>query len=157
MSTQLKCFEEFQLGEKTVSRGRTVTEADIVNFASFTGDWYPLHTDLEFAKKSQFGERIAPGMLVLSLATGLFSPEHITKWAFVAFYGMDRVRFTAPVKIGNTLHVELEVIEKQDRGEHGGVVSFRESVINQREETAAVCSLKLLIAKRSEVEARRSV
>jgi len=144
----MKYFEDFQIGEKIITRGRTVTEADIVNFASLTGDWYPLHVDVEFAKKSQFGERIAHGMLVLSLASGLFSPEYILKWAFIAFYGMDKVRFTAPTKIGDTLHVELEVIDKEDKGEKSGVVSFREEVKNQRGEDVAVCTTKLFIAKR---------
>ncbi len=130
-----------------MTRGRTVTEADIVNFASVSGDWYPLHTNIEFAKESQFSERIAHGMLVLSLATGLWSPEPLSQWAFIAFYGMDRVRFTAPVKISDTLHVELEVMEKQDKDEHGGVVNFNHLVKNQRGETVSACTLKLLIGK----------
>lgn len=144
-----KYFEEFQIGGKIITRGRTVTEADIVNFASFTGDWHPLHTNAEFAKETQFGERIAHGMLVLSLATGLWSPEQVTKWAFVAFYGMDNVRFTAPVKIGDTLHTELEVIEKEDKGKHGGVVSFNHLVKNHKDEIVSTFILKLLIGKRS--------
>ena len=144
----VKYFEDFQVGEKIVTRGRTVTEADIVNFASLTGDWYPLHVDVEFAKKSQFGERIAHGMLVLSLASGLFSPEYVLKWAFIAFYGMDNVRFTVPTKIGDTLHAEWEVIDKEDKGKKNGVIAFRQSIKNQREEDAAICIMKVLVAKR---------
>jgi Acyl dehydratase len=143
----MKCFEDFQTGEKIVTRGRTVTEADIVNFAAFTGDWHPLHTDTEFAKKTQFGERIAHGMLVLSLASGLFSPEYILKLAFIAFYGMDKVRFVAPTKVGDTLHVILEVTDKEDKGEGKGVVTFGETVKNQREENVVICQIKFLIAK----------
>ncbi|GAF86639.1 unnamed protein product, partial [marine sediment metagenome] len=64
----MKYFEEIQVGDVEVTRARTITEADIVNFAAFSGDWYPLHTDVEYAKKGPFGERIAHGMLVLSVA-----------------------------------------------------------------------------------------
>jgi acyl dehydratase len=144
----MEYFEDFQIGEKIITRGRTVTEADIVSFAAFSGDWYPLHTDIEFARKSQFEERIAHGMLVLSLTSGLWSPEYVLRWAFIAFYGMDKVRFVAPTKIGDTLHVEMEVIDKQDKDEHSGIVSWRESIKNQREEDVAVCIMKVLIAKK---------
>jgi len=67
----MKYFEDFQVGETVVTRARTVTETDIVSFAALTGDWYPLHTDVEYAKKGPFGERIAHGLLVLSIANGL--------------------------------------------------------------------------------------
>jgi acyl dehydratase len=143
----MRYFEDFQVGDKIVTRGRTVTEADIVNFAALSGDWYPLHTNIEYAKETQFGERIAHGMLVLSLASGLFSPEYVLNMAFIAFYGMDKVRFTAPTKIGDTIHVELEVMDKQDKDKYGGVVSFRESVKNQKEENVALSVIKFLIAK----------
>ena len=139
-------FEDFQIGDKLITRGRTVSEADIVNFAALSGDWYRLHTDQEYAKKGPFGERIAHGLLVLSIASGL-NPPYDT--AVVAFYGMDNVRFTAPTKIGDTIHVESEVVDKQDKGELGGVVSWRQSVKNQKGEDVAVSIMKGLIAKRT--------
>lgn len=140
----MQYLEDFQVGDKTVTRGRTVTEADIVNFAAFSGDWYPLHTNIEFAKKTPFGERIAHGMLVLSVASGLMP---LYDMAIVAFYGMDKVRFMAPTKIGDTIHVELEVADKQDKGELGGVVSLKQSIKNQGGEDVAVSMVKVLIAK----------
>jgi acyl dehydratase len=142
----MKFFEDFSVGERIKTRGRTITEADIVNFAAFSGDWYPLHVDAEFAKKSLFGERIAHGMLVLSATSGLMP---LTDMAIQAFYGMDRVRFAAPTKIGDTLHVELEVLEKQDKGELGGVVTMQSNVRNQRGENAAVSTLKVLMQKQA--------
>ncbi len=89
----MKYYEDFEVGYVDTTRARTITEADIVNFAAFSGDWYPLHTDVEYAKKGPFGERIAHGMLVLSVAVGLMP---LYEMAIVAFYGMDKVRFTAP-------------------------------------------------------------
>ena len=141
----IKYFEDFAVGEVTVTRARTITETDIVNFAGLTGDWYPLHTDAEYSKRGPFGERIAHGMLILSIATGLMP---LYDMAIVAFYGMDKVRFTAPTKIGDTIHVELEVVEKQDKGDIGGVITLKESVKNQQGEDVAVSTKKVLIAKR---------
>ena len=141
----MRYYEDFEVGNVEVTRARTITEADIVNFAAFSGDWYPLHTDIEYAKKGPFGERIAHGMLVLSVASGLMP---LYEMAIVAFYGMDKVRFTAPTKIGDTIHVELEVTEKQDKGDLGGVVSLKESVKNQRGEDVALSTMKVLIGKK---------
>ena len=141
----MKYFEDFTTGEIAVTRARTITETDIVNFAALTGDWYPLHTDIEYAKKGPFGERIAHGLLILSIANGLMP---LYDMAIVAFYGMDKVRFTAPTKIGDTIHVELEVVEKQDKGDIGGVITLKESVNNQRGENVALSTKKVLIAKR---------
>jgi 3-hydroxybutyryl-CoA dehydratase len=141
----MRYLEDFKIGDVETTRARTITEADIVNFAAFSGDWYPLHTDVEYARRGPFGERIAHGMLVLSVATGLMP---LYEMAIVAFYGMDKVRFTAPTKIGDTIHVELEVIETRDKGDIGGVIVLKESVKNQRGEDVAVSTMKVLIAHR---------
>lgn len=140
----MQYFDDFKEGQKIVTRGRTVTEADIVSYASISGDWYPLHTNVEYAKNTPFGERIAHGMLVLTVASGLMP---LYELAIVAFYGMDNVRFMTPTKIGDTLHVEAEIMEKQDKGEIGGVVNLKQSIKNQKGETAASMLMKLLIAK----------
>jgi 3-hydroxybutyryl-CoA dehydratase len=142
----VKHFEDFQVGDVyRSSRGRTITEADIVNFCMFSGDWYPLHSDVEYAQKSPFGERIAHGLLVLSVASGLMP---LYDMAIVAFYGMDKVRFVGPTRIGDTLHLVSEVLEKQDKGDLGGVVTLIQRIRNQRDEDAVVSTWKVLIAKR---------
>lgn len=140
----MRYFEDFAVGEKTVTRGRTITEADIVNFAAFSGDWYPLHTDVEYAGKTIFGERIAHGLLVLSAASGLFP---LYDMAIVAFYGMDKLRFLGATKIGDTIHVEMEVKECK-RKEYGGVVTLEQTIVNQRGEAVARADLKILIGFR---------
>jgi 3-hydroxybutyryl-CoA dehydratase len=141
----MQYYQDFKVGEVIKTRGRTITEADIVNFAAFSGDWYPLHTDAEYAASTPFGERIAHGMLVLSAASGLMP---LIDWAIVAFYGMDRVRFVGPTKIGDTIHVEAEVAETKDKGELGGVVTFQQTVKNQRGEDLAIATIKVFIASR---------
>ena len=93
------------------SRGRTITEADLVQFAALTGDWHPQHADAEFAAQSRFGERIAHGMLVLSYSVGLvaFDPEEV-----VALRGLDGLTFKRPVAIGETITVEAEVEDAKE-------------------------------------------
>ena len=140
----MRYYDDFQLRERILTRSRTVTEADIVMFAAFSGDWHPLHVDEEFAKKAFFGERIAHGFLVLSVASGLMG---LADMAILAFYGMDRVRFMAPTKIGDTLRVEMEVEEKVDRNEKEGIVTLKTTVKNQKDEAVASMEMKLLMGR----------
>ena len=140
----MRYYDDFQLNDTIVTRARTVTETDIVMFAAFSGDWHPLHTDEEYSKKAFFGERIGHGFLVLSVASGLMG---LAEMAVLAFYGMDRVRFLAPTKIGDTLKVEMEVADIDERSEQSGLITFKTTVKNQVDEAVAVMDMKLLIAK----------
>jgi 3-hydroxybutyryl-CoA dehydratase len=137
-------FEDFKVGQKEVTRGRTVTEADVTMFAALSGDWYPLHVNEEVAKKSIFGGRIAHGFLVLSIASGFVTPYEV---ALIAFYGMDKVRFTGPTRLGDTIHLETEVIELKDKGDLG-VLSSQWRIKNQRDEDVAVLVTKVAVAKK---------
>lgn len=103
-------FEEFVVGEKAISSTRTVTEADIVMFASLTGDFNEIHTSAEFAKGSLFGQRVAHGMLGLSFAVGLAVQMGFMRTTVEAFRSVEW-EFTAPIFIGDTLHIEFEVAE----------------------------------------------
>jgi 3-hydroxybutyryl-CoA dehydratase len=141
----MRYFEDFQAGDKIVTRGRTITEADVVMFSAVSGDWHPLHTDVEYARKGPFKERIAHGFLVLSVASGLLPLSEI---AIIAFYGIDKLRFLAPVKLLDTIHVDFETVEKQEKDERGGVVTFRQTVRNQRGEEVAVGTMRTMIARR---------
>ena len=141
-----KFYDELTVGMKSKSRGRTITEGDIVLFSAFSGDWYPLHTDKEYAAQTSFGQRIAHGMLVLTIASGLMKME---PGVIVAFYGIDKVRFIAPTFIGDTLHIEMEVLEKTDRGTDQGVVTFKKNVVNQRDEIVCTVILKILLNKKN--------
>ena len=141
----MKYFDDFEIGEKFTTKGRTITEADIVMFAAFSGDWNELHTNAEYAKTGPFGERIAHGFLVLAASSGLMPLEEM---AVLAFYGMDKVRFLGPTKIGDTLHVEMEVQEKQEKNEKSGVVSFKSSIKNQKKEDVAIFIMKLALHRK---------
>jgi acyl dehydratase len=124
-------FEDFELGRESITPGRTITEADIVNFAGLTGDWYELHTNIEYAKSTAFGQRIAHGALIFSIASALSVRAMPPGSTLIAFYGVDRLRFVRPVFIGDTIHVRETVIAKSDRDASSGIVDTLSEVTNQ--------------------------
>ncbi len=144
-----KYFDDFVVGEAGISSGRTITEADIVNFAGLTGDWYELHTNKEFAANGPFGQRIAHGALIFSIATGLALRMDPPSEALIAFYGLDHLRFVKPVFIGDTIHVRQTVLEKTERDAGSGVITARSEVINQRDQIAVSYTAKVLYKRRA--------
>ena len=151
MSSEKSYLEDFEIGEKVVSPGRTVTEADIVMFASLSGDWNELHTNAEYMKDSPFGQRIAHGMLTLSIASVLgMRASGRPPVEVLAFLGMDKVRFVAPVFIGDTIRVESEVIEaRPSKSMPGaGILKFKNTVKNQRDEDVATWETALMVSMR---------
>ncbi len=137
-------FDRIELGDRTQTVARTITETDIVQFAMLSGDWFPLHIDTEYAATTIYGERIAHGMLVFSVAIGLVT---LTPPYVAAFYGIDRLRFVGPTKIGDTIHVETEVLEKQPRTSAVGVVTHKLLVKNQRGDDVIVATTKIAVAR----------
>ena len=128
-------FEEFEIGDVVISPARTVTETDIVLFAGLSGDYNPLHTDIEFAKGAIFGQRVAHGLLGLAMASGLGMRLGFIEGTAEAFRELSW-KFSRPIFIGDTIHIKAEVAEKKPmRRLGGGMVTFNVVVINQREET----------------------
>jgi acyl dehydratase len=140
-------FEDFQEGMELETAGRTITEADIVMFASLTGDWNPIHVDAEYAKNTIFGQRVAHGLLTLSVMSGLLMRLGFLEETVVAFYGIDRLRFTNPVFIGDTIRARAKVVEKQDRGQFG-VVKIEASVEKQTGNVVLNCILRVAVKKK---------
>ena len=128
-------WEEWAIGAEFFSSARTITEADIVNFAGISGDYNPLHIDEEFCRNTQFGTRIAHGPLVYSIATGLIFQLHLYDDTLIAFLGFDSLKFTKPVKIGDTVRVRIEVLEKRETSKPDrGIMKRLLQVINQRDD-----------------------
>jgi 3-hydroxybutyryl-CoA dehydratase len=151
-------MEDYTVGERFVSPARTITETDITMFAAMTGDWHPLHTDVEFAKNYFFGERIAHGMLVLAVGSALIfrlGPNVSLPKSFVAFYGMDSVRFVGPVKIGDTIHLEAEVTELRKKDDKYGIIVAKNFIKNQRNEDAVIYTTRALVGRRPQEEAAK--
>ncbi|MHB8491464.1 MAG: MaoC/PaaZ C-terminal domain-containing protein [Solirubrobacteraceae bacterium] len=138
-----------EIGERFATRGRTITETDVVQFASLTGDMHPQHTDAAWASQSRFGSRIAHGMLVLSYALGLMplDPDRVVALRRVA----DAV-FKQPVHLGDTIHVEgkIDSVKTVDDGHALVVAQWR--ILNQDGSVVARACVELLM-RRGPVEA----
>jgi oxepin-CoA hydrolase/3-oxo-5,6-dehydrosuberyl-CoA semialdehyde dehydrogenase len=152
-------FEDLEVGHSLLTHRRTVSEADIVNFGGVSGDYFYMHFDAIAAKDTQFGQRIAHGYFVLSAAAGLFvSPA---PGPVLANYGLDNLRFVAPVAIGDTIRARLTCKRKVDRnrtdeqGRGQGVVAWDVQVTNQRDELVASYDILTLVQKRAVDEAPR--
>lgn len=138
-------FEEFILGDSITSAGRTVTEADIVAFAGLSGDWNAIHTDVEYCKETMFGERIAHGLLGLSIASGLATRLGFIEGTVIAFMGLDW-KFRGPIKIGDTIRLRAEIAEKKPMSRlGGGLVTFNVEVLNQRDEVCQKGTWTMLV------------
>ncbi len=127
-------FEEFTEGLPIRTRGRTITEADLVAFAGLSGDFNPMHTDARYAETTQFGARIAHGALVFSIATGLAYQLGVLEGTVIAFLGFE-MKLRAPVYIGDTIRVEASVSKRRPLpAAGGGIVTLDVKVLNQKDE-----------------------
>lgn len=141
-----KYFDEIAVGERLISRGRTITETDVVNWCAVTGDWHVLHSDRHYAARSRFGQRIAPGLLVYAVGAGLGVPADAD--SIIANYGTDYLRFLAPTLIDDTVHLEAEVKEKRVRNDgNAGVVGIEWNIVNQNGVMVLTSKLNILVAR----------
>lgn len=151
-----KHFEELRIGDTLVTHRRTVTEADVVNFAGISGDYFYAHMDDIAAKDSIFERRVAHGYFVLSAAAGLFVDP--APGPVLANYGLESLRFTKPVYIGDTIQAKLTCKQKTAKetppgGIPQGVVAWDVEVTNQANETVAVYTILTLVRRLVEVTA----
>lgn len=129
-------FEEFNPGDKIITAGRTVTESDIVSFAGLSGDYNQIHVDAEYSRKSMAGQRVAHGLLVLSIASGLAVQTGMMEGTVIYFREITEWKFVKPVMIGDTIHAVVEVKEKKEMRRIGaGSVLMELDVQNQHGET----------------------
>jgi acyl dehydratase len=129
-----KFFDEFDIGETWETAGRTITETDLVLFASWSGDNHPLHTNEEYAKTTQFGTRIFHGPGAFALATGLEVRLGFKDGTAIAFLGMTW-NLKAPVMIGDTIRVtETVAAKRESKKPDRGVITFDVAILNQRDE-----------------------
>jgi 3-hydroxybutyryl-CoA dehydratase len=139
-------FEDFQPGLKVTSAGRTITEHEVAAFAGLSGDFNQIHTDAEFARATPFGQRIAHGLLGLSIASGLAVQTGILGANVIAFREVGEWKFVKPIFIGDTIHVEMEVAQtKAFPRLGGGLVTILAHVNNQAGETTMKGSWTVLV------------
>lgn len=151
MSKETLYFDDFVVGESFLSPARTITETDVVNFAGLSGDYNALHVDNEYAKNSLFGGRIAHGLLGLTVASGLFTMTDLNRKmasSLLALLGINSWRFLGPLKFGDTIHLEIEIVSKEKTSKPDrGIVYFKRKVVNQRGEVIQEGTTPMLILR----------
>lgn len=139
-------FDDVEVGQRWTSQGRTVTESDVSQFASSTGDFNPLHVDHEFAAQGPYRKPIAHGLLGLSWVAGLGSTSPLMRT--VAFTAVRSWEFLAPIYFGDTVHVETVCVEKNGRGRKAGQILWRRKLINQKGQTVQQGQFETLVSVR---------
>lgn len=149
----VRYYEDLEVGDEFLSPARTITESDVVNFAGLSGDYNALHTDAEFAKGTLFHQRIAHGLLGLSIASGLFTRTQLAlslQPTLLAFLGLTW-KFSAPLFMGDTIKVKIRIKEKREtKKKDRAIVVLERIVINQKEETVQEGETTLMIARRQD-------
>ncbi|NTU29766.1 acyl dehydratase [Brevibacillus sp. HB1.1] len=152
ISEQILYFEDFEVGTCFTSPARTITEADVVNFAGLSGDYNALHVDAEYAKSSIYGERVAHGLLGLAVSSGLFTRTELNRRmapSLIALLGIQSWRFLGPLKIGDTIQLEVEIVEKEETSKPDrGIVFFKRKMLNQRGEVVQEGTTPMLIRRK---------
>lgn len=148
-------FDQYEIGSRRRTTGRTITEADIVLHAGQTGDFYPHHMDREWCATQPFGRRVAHGTLVLSVAVGMTAGDINPR---AMSYGYDRIRFVKPVFIDDTIVVETEIVAKHDHPkapERLGRVDEQVTVRNQHDEVVLSLVHLYVVEKRARPSSAR--
>ena len=144
-----KYYDQLSVGDVFAgTRGRTVTESDIALFSAVSGDWNPLHNDAAFAAEGPFGTRIAHGLLLVSMMTGM---APISGQAVVALYGFERVRFIHPVLLGDTITYRSRISRLLPKGDHRGLADLDFEIINQHGSVCVAGTIKILLHKSPDV------
>jgi len=147
MSNRGMFFEEFEVGQQITTLTRTITESDVVSFAGVSGDYNLIHTDAEYSKSTPFGQRVAHGLLILSIASGLAMRTGVLEGTTLAFREISEWKFTRPVFLGDTVHVVMTVKEVKALPRlKGGSVLIGIDVRNQNDETTMKGDWVILVA-----------
>ena len=141
-------FEDYTDDLEMVSAGRTITETDIVQFCMLSGDWNQLHCDAEFAKTTPFGQRIAHGLLCLSVGTGLGGSMGFIEGTAIAFLGLTW-KFVKPVLIGDTIRLRVKLNKKRAVSPEAGMVIVDAEILNQHDEVTAKGEWTVMVKRRA--------
>jgi len=149
-----RTFDDFVIDEEIVSGARTVTETDVVNFACLSGDFHPEHMNEEYARKGPLGERIAHGLLIMSMATGLLNQTGAFEGTSIAILEV-AVRFIKAVKFGDTIRAIQKIVGKKETSKPDrGVLTSRITVLNQEDQVVLEADLVALLYRRGFVPIR---
>lgn len=145
-------FEDFTEGKEFISAGRTITETDVVLFASITGDNNAVHTNEHFARQTIFGGRIAHGLLSLSMAQGLLQRLGILNETGMAYLSVSDCRFLAPVRLGDTVYCKATVVGRREtKKADRGIITFQLALFNQKDEEVLSSEHAMMVKRKSNV------
>jgi acyl dehydratase len=151
--TDPKYLEDLTAGDAFTSAARTITESDVVAFAGLSGDFNPIHTDVEFARDTPYGQRVVYGLLGLSILTGLLDRTGLFSGTAIAMLGIRDWTFTAPLFIGDTIRFRLTIVDvRRTSGGDRGVVQRYFELINQRDEVVQKGHIDILVRAREKAE-----
>jgi len=143
-------FEDFHRGQVFDSTGRTITETDLTMFSMLSGDWNPIHADAEFAKTTRFGQRVVHGALGIALATGMLHQLGVFDKSAVAMMSLQNWTFTAPIFVGQTLRLRMEILETEPgASQRVGRVNRRLQLIDQTGAVIQDGTTDVLVLKRA--------
>ncbi len=144
-------WEDFAVGDRIETGSRTITETDIVTWSGLVGDWNPVHVDVEHAKLSPFGQRIAHGNIAFNLSVALAAQSARGVYRPVGYAGLagwEAVRFTAPVFIGDTIRAERELVDMEKGSDDCGILVYEVRVLKQDDELCMIGRERMLVRKR---------
>jgi acyl dehydratase len=143
-------YEDFEVGQRFRSGGRTITETDLTMFSMLSGDWNPIHADAEFAAKTRFKQRLVHGALGIAVATGMMHEMGIFHESVVAMLSLKQWFFRKPILVGDTLRLELDILAKGvDSGKRSGLINRELRILNQRDEVVQEGTSEVLVLKRT--------
>jgi acyl dehydratase len=137
-------FDDVEVGQRWLSPARTLTESDVVNFASMTGDYNPLHVDHDYASKSIYRQPIAHGLLGLSWVAGLGSSAPLMRT--LAFTSVKQWEFLLPIYFGDTVHVVTRCLAKKRKGKKSGQIVWERQLVNQKDQVVQQGQFETLVA-----------
>jgi acyl dehydratase len=141
-------YEDYTIGDEFITPARTVGEADVTLFAGLSGDYNRLHTDAEYAREQLFGERIAHGLLGLSIVVGLTYRTEIDPDGALAFLGLSW-KFSGPIKFGDTIHAVIRIVSmRETRKPDRGIVVQAIRLLNQRDEVVQEGEFTMMLKRR---------
>ena len=154
---QVAWWEDAVVGDVRKSVGRTITETDLINLCALSGSYVPLHCDAEYAKTTAYGQRLIPAQMCMVIASGLrgnmvwYHGDTFCGESMIAFLGFDQVRFTAPLFINDTIHLEISVKSKRKTSKPGrGIITFEDLVVKQDGTVVAKWDRTMLFKMRPE-------
>lgn len=142
-------FEDFAVGTRVVTTGRTITAADITNYVCMSGDFLPIHIDHEYCKTTPYGQPIAPGHLAMAVAAGLLCQRGMSTNTVIALLGMDRWRIFLPITAGVTLRVDQTVTSARPSSKPGrGIVTWARQILNQDDQVVQSMDVAVMYKSR---------